>query len=315
MPRVSVVMPAFNVAPYIGAAIDSVLAQTFDDFELIVVDDGATDESAAIAQEKAAGDPRIHVVRQKNRGLSAARNTALRLSAGDVIAILDSDDLWAPDYLEAQMAILDAHPEVDIVTSNAFLLGSRLHGQPARPCPDNRPLPDLTSILQDETAVFIMSVFRRRVYETIGGFDESMRSNEDYDYWLRAAAAGFRFARNDKPLGQYRRRDDSLSASELRMLHGILRVYAKLRPQIADRPDALAILDRQVVRFETERLAAEARAALEQRDYTTTSQALTALHTRRGGALLGVARMMARWTPGLLSKAYHLRRAKQEARA
>ena len=82
-------------------------------------------------------------------------------------------------------------------------------------------------------AIFIMSVFRRRVYEAIGGFDEALRSNEDYDYWLRAALAGFRFWRNDRPLGHYRRRDDSVSASDVNMLAGILRVYAKLRPQLA----------------------------------------------------------------------------------
>ena len=118
----------------------------------------------------------------------------------------------------------------------------------------------------DETAVFIMSVFRRRVYEKIGGFDESFRSNEDYDFWIRAAVAGFRFVRNDKPAGYYRRRDDSLSADELRMLKGILRVYAKTRATILDRPAELAILDAQIERFETELVAAEARHALETGD-------------------------------------------------
>ena len=94
-------------------------------------------------------------------------------------------------------------------------------------------------MLADETSIFIMSIFRRRVYETIGGFDEKFRTNEDYDYWLRAAVAGFRFRRNDRPLCHYRRRDDSVSAVDARMLAGILLVYGKLRPMLADRPDEL----------------------------------------------------------------------------
>jgi glycosyltransferase involved in cell wall biosynthesis len=315
MPAVSVIMPAYNVAPYIGAAIESVCGQTFTDLELIVLDDGATDETPAIAASWAARDNRVRVVRQPNAGISAARNHALRLASGSYMALLDSDDLWAPDYLESQLAVLEARPDVDIVTGNAFFLGSRLDGQPARPWPDARPQPDLRTILADETAVFIMSVFRRRVYDTIGGFDQSLRTNEDYDYWLRAAAAGFRFARHDRPLGHYRRRDDSLSASEVRMLRGILTVYRKLRPQIEDRPADLAILDAQIARFDRERLAAEARQALEMRDYEAVSASLAALHEQRGGAALGVARLVARWTPSLLARAYQLRRARQEARS
>ncbi len=313
MAAVSVIMPAYNVAPYVGAAIGSVLDQTFTDFELLVVDDGSTDATHEIVAARAARDPRLRLLRQANGGISSARNRGLHLATGSVIAILDSDDLWSPGYLAAQMRILERHPEIDVVTGNAWYLGGRLTGRPARPVPDSRPAPDLAQILADETAVFIMSVFRYRVYETIGGFDESVRTNEDYDFWIRAAAAGFRFLRNDEPLGQYRQRDDSLSASEVRMLRGILRVYQNRRPHLLDRPAELAILDSQVARFETERLAAEARLAIETGDFAAAGNHLAALHDRRGGAALGVACLMARWTPALLSKAYGMRRARAAA--
>ena len=143
-----------------------------------------------------------------------------------------------------------------IVTGNAICLGSWRDGQPAQPYPDVRPEPTLLTVLEDEQAIFVMSVFRRSVYEGIGGFDEALCTNEDYDYWIRAAAAGFVFARNDQPLGRYRRRNDSLSASDVRMLSGILKVFAKNRPLFGGRPAELAMLDRQVHRFEVALLGA-----------------------------------------------------------
>ncbi len=315
MPTVSIVMPAYNVAPYIGEAIASVQAQTYRDWELLIVDDGSTDATRDIAAGYAKHDPRVVVIEQANGGISVARNRALAHAAGTVIAILDSDDVWLPGYLETQVGILAAHPEIDIVTANAWFLGSRLNGQVARPYPDTRPMPDLMNLLADEECVFIMSVFRRHVYDTIGGFDATMRSNEDYDYWLRAAVAGFRFHRNDRPLGRYRRRDDSLSASEVRMLRGILRVYRKLRPSLLERPRELAVLDRQIERFDTERLAAEAREAMEAREFERAHAALAELYSRRGGARLRIATLLARWAPSLLVKAYSARRARLVAHA
>jgi glycosyltransferase involved in cell wall biosynthesis len=301
-------MPAYNVEPFVGAAIESVRSQTFTDLELIVVDDGSADQTAAAVERHAHEDPRIRLLRQPNRGLSAARNVALQHSRGSYLAILDSDDAWTPSFLEAQMELLERRPEIDIVTTNAWFVGGSFSGQTAGPQPDPRPDPDLRHLLEDETAVFVMCVFRRRVYDAIGGFDEAFRSNEDYDFWIRAAIAGFRFARNDTPAAYYRRRVDSLSADELRMLNGILRVYAKTRTALAHRPDELAILDAQVERFETERVAAEARHALETGNRAAVQEYVTALHRRRGGAMLRLASVMARWAPGLLSRAYHARR-------
>ena len=313
MPAVSVIMPAYNVGAYIGAAIESALVQTFTDFEIVIVDDGSTDDTVSIAHRYAACDSRLRVSRKENGGISSTRNRAMTLARGEVFALLDSDDMWDPEYLESQISTLRNHQEVDIVTANARNLGGRQHGQPARPWPDTRPHPDLIRMLGDEWAVFIMCVFRREVYETIGDFDESLRTNEDYDYWLRAAAHGFRFWRNDRPLAQYRRRGDSLSASSLNMLEGILRVYEKTRPLLQGRPLELAELDAQVVRFETERLTAKARAAIASGDMQAAARYLDVLRGRRRDAGIAVAHFMARWTPRLLARAYHFRRALREA--
>jgi glycosyltransferase involved in cell wall biosynthesis len=304
-------MPAYNVATYIAEAMESVLAQTFRDFELLVVDDGATDETHAIAAGIAERDPRVRVLRKENGGLSSARNHALRCATGEFIALLDSDDRWEPAFLDAQVAILRRRADVALVTGNGRNLGGPRHGQTCRPYPDPRPEPDLATIIADDEAVFIMTVFRRTVYERIGGFDESMRSNEDYDYWMRAALAGFRFARNDVPLGDYRRRPDSISASEVRMLRGILAVLHKHAPIIRARPGFRMLMERQITGYEARLLAAEARSAIEDGRFEDAAARLAALHTRRPELRVGLARFMARWTPKLLSRAYTIRRSRQ----
>ena len=315
MPLVSVIMPAYNVEPYVGDAIRSALAQTFTDFELIVVDDGSKDGTANMVRQLARQDRRITLVQQTNCGLAGARNSAMRAARGEYFALLDSDDLWDPDFLTAQMGMFAGSPDIAIVTANARNMGGPFDGKPARPWPDKRPQPDLAGILRDEEAVFIMSVFRRSVYEAIGGFDERMRSNEDYDYWLRAAAAGFRFVRNDSPLGDYRRRDDSLSANDVRMLTGLLFVYRKTRSALTGRPRELAILDQQVARFETELLAAEARAAIDAGNRRAAAEHLSALRSRRPGLRIAVAALVARVLPPLLPFLYRWNRARLARRA
>jgi glycosyltransferase involved in cell wall biosynthesis len=310
MPVVSVVMPAHNAARYIEMALDSARRQTFADLEIIVVDDGSVDETAAVAARAAARDPRVHVLRQVNGGASAARNTALRAARGRYLALLDSDDVWYPDFLQTQVVLLESRPDIAIVTGNAVFLGGPRDGQAVHPCPDPRPQPTRASIIADETAVFIMSVFRRDVYDTIGGFDESKATNEDYDYWIRATHAGFRFLRNDTPLAQYRWHADSLSANERRMLRGILVVLEKHRSRIAECPEERAVLERQIDRFQAELLAAEARTALEGGDYRSAARHLDALSACRPDMMVSVARVMARWAPGLLAWLYRARRAR-----
>jgi glycosyltransferase involved in cell wall biosynthesis len=306
-PAVSVIMPAYNVERYLADAAHSALRQSFADLELIIVNDGSTDRTGRIAADVQGADPaRVRVISRANGGLAAARNSALRAARGAFFALLDSDDLWEPEFLARQMAVFDAHPGVDLVTGNGRFLGSRLHGAAVRPSPDPRPPISLTTIIDDEQAVFVMTVFRRRVYETIGGFDESLRTNEDFDYWVRAALAGFRFARNAEPLAWYRRRDDSLSADAVRMLSGALRVCYKVRPMFAGRPER-AVLDSQIAYYEAELDAAVARQALAGGDMARAATALEALHARRPSMRTALSALLARHAAPVLSALYQLK--------
>jgi glycosyltransferase involved in cell wall biosynthesis len=309
MPTVSVIMPAFNAERYLHVAVDSVLRQSFSDLELLIVDDGSADGTTAMARGYAARDSRVRVLQQENAGPGPARNAGFRAAAGRFFAFLDSDDEWDTAFVAEQIAVLRARPDVDVVVGNARNRGGARDGQPSRPQRgDGRPIA-LTEILADETCLFIMSVFRREVVDAIGGFDPAIFTNEEYEMWIRAALAGFTFTRHTTPLGWYACRPDSLSASDTRMLSGILRVFAKTRPQLAPGSPELSILNRQVARFEAELAAAEARRSLERGDTREAARHLAALHAHRGGWLLGaVARVIAH-APALGAAMYRLRGA------
>ncbi len=119
-PKVTVVVPAFNVSKYIAASLRSILAQTFTDFEVIVVNDGSTDDTAKIVA--AFRDPRIQLLTQKNRGLAGARNSGIRLAKGEYIAFLDSDDLWLPEKLDRHVRHLDSKPRVGVSYSGSSFI-------------------------------------------------------------------------------------------------------------------------------------------------------------------------------------------------
>ena len=299
MPAVSVVMPAYNAERYLAAAVESVLRQSFGDLELLIVDDGSSDRTVEIARGFAERDARVRVLEQPNAGPGPARNAALRAARGRLIAFLDSDDEWDETFLSEHVAILDARADVDVLIGNARNRGGGHHGEPARPVDDSGEPITLATILGDERALFIMTVFRRTVTDAIGGFDEALFTNEEYEMWIRASLAGFTFARHPRPLGWYTCRPGSLSSSDTRMLSGILRVFAKTRPALPAASPERAILDQQVARFEMELLAAEARDSLIGGDARKAAGHLAALHARRGGWRLRVGAGVATFAPWL----------------
>jgi glycosyltransferase involved in cell wall biosynthesis len=222
MPKVSVVIPLYQTERFIAGAIRSVQAQSFSDFEILVVDDGSTDDGPAIAERM--GEPRLRVVRQENRGLAGARNSGVREAKGDYVAFLDADDLWTPDKLARHVAQLDGDPEIGVSFSASALIdddGLDI-GLAQRPRDENFSLERI--FCRNPVGNGSAPVIRRAVFDSIAFFDETLRrlcwfdetfrQSEDIECWTRIAAAGaWRFGYVDAPLTRYRVSREGLSAN------------------------------------------------------------------------------------------------------
>ena len=185
-PRVSVVIPVYNQADFLREAIASVIAQTYRDFELIVVDDGSTDSSGDVARS---ADPGVRVIRQENQGVSAALNAGIRAARGEWISILNADDLWEPAKLQCQMAVVDRHPEAAFLYTDYRIIdaeGRIIRDLPC-PAPDGREAKRVELLkgcyINTDTVLI-----RRAVLDEVGLFLEREGYAPDYDLWLRIAA-------------------------------------------------------------------------------------------------------------------------------
>jgi GT2 family glycosyltransferase len=201
-PLVSVIIPTYNYGRFVSEAINSVLAQTFQDFEIIVVDGGSTDDTRSIVE---AMGRQVQYIYQENLGPIVARNTGIRTARGRYIAFLDADDLWLPHKLERQVELMNRHPEVGLVYSTIYQFESKsgaIVGEyPVADCRAGHVLRDLY------LHCFVPSptpLVRKSVLDDVGLFDEEIRyGSEDWDLWLRIAAR-YQFAFVPEPLAKYR---------------------------------------------------------------------------------------------------------------
>jgi glycosyltransferase involved in cell wall biosynthesis len=229
-PAVSVIVPCYKATEYIREALDSLRAQTFRDFEAIVINDGCPDTAnLERALEPYRGE--IVYIKQENTGLAGARNRGIRAARAPLIALLDADDAWAPNYLEVQTGILRARPEVDVLYPNAVYFGAGAGSWSGRKLMDMLPSegdPTFERILAGQCAVFVGVTARREALLRVGLFDSELRSAEDLDLWLRLAKAGAKFSYHRQPLARYRIREGSLSDDRVAVGRAALSVYRKL---------------------------------------------------------------------------------------
>lgn len=219
-PFVDIIIPAYNAARFLPAAIESVEAQTFTDWRILLIDDGSTDDTAAVVASYAERlGAKLKYIRQENRGLPAARNTAIRNSSAKLLALLDADDLWLPGRLAASVASFDSRPQAGVsygliswIDASGEITGT-FQGNPApvegRVANDiytrrmQLPCPSMT--------------FRREAAERVGMFDETMRATEDRDLWLRIALH-YEVAFVPEVIALYRLSSGTMSTDRERMM-------------------------------------------------------------------------------------------------
>jgi glycosyltransferase involved in cell wall biosynthesis len=307
MPQVSVIIPAWNAAAFILFAVDSVLAQTFDDFEVIVINDGSPDTAAlerAVAPYRQ--HPRVRYVAQENQGPGGARNTGVLAARGVYVAFLDADDWWAPSYLSTQLEHMRANPGLDLVYCDARLVGSSpLAGRTyMETTPSEGPV-TLESLVALRCNVPTTCTLARREAVIRGGlFDPQLRRCEDFDLWLRMSAGGSRFGYHRAVLAHHRYHGESAAADGVRMFESQLVVYRKLADRLGPSHPASAAVAVQIRRAEADLALERSKLLLVSGEYPAAAAALSAARRFYRSRKLALAELGLRTAPALVRKLY-----------
>ena len=271
VPSFSVLVAAYQVERFVAAALESALAQTVAPYEIVVCDDGSTDGTARVLEPFR---DRIVYLWQSNGGESSAKNAAARAASGDFIVLLDADDVYLPERLEALGQLASVRPDLDIVTTDAFV---EVGGERAR-----RVYADASRFeLADQRRAILRGNFvhghcaiRRETFLAAGGFDESIRFTADWDCWIRLILGGARVGLVYEPLAVYRIWEGSLSSSRVAYAEGHVQTLAKTAARDDLDPDERVVLERSLAsRRRTVALTA-AEAALTEGDPSARAQLL-----------------------------------------
>jgi glycosyltransferase involved in cell wall biosynthesis len=300
-PAVSVIIPAYNLAPYLTETLASLFAQTRRDFEAIVINDGSTDNTDEVL---APFLDRIVYIKQPNRGVMAARNAGLQRARGRYIALLDGDDLWLPRFLEVLVGMLEADSGLSAAYPNAYFFGSpnfngRLHQDVfpvAEPVTFDRAL-------RRECYIFGLLVFRRTVLDEVGVYDESLQGQgaEDFDLWLRMLRHGYRFNFTTEPLARYRWRHNSLSNTGVLSLTCLVSVYEKLLASALN-TEQRAWIHAQLPELRARVSYARFKAAVKKQQYQDAARHLAVANQFYRQPKLTMAQAMMKVAPQLVAK-------------
>ncbi|MDF0750462.1 glycosyltransferase [Marinobacter sp. 71-i] len=236
-PLVSIVTPTYNRADFIEQAVNSVLAQTYANFELLIVDDGSTDNTRELL-EPALADSRVRYFHQENQGQSVARNLAISEAKGDFVCFLDSDNYWPPEKLEKQVELFRQHSDYDVIYGDIIIIDetgkevtrknmSRYSGHIAR------------YMIRDNCVSMNTAMAKRRCFDELGAMSGKRRVADDYDLWLRFSAR-FRFLYVPEFFAYYRVMDDQISSDKTRRFDSNWQIITDFRREF---PDAMSEQD------------------------------------------------------------------------
>jgi glycosyltransferase involved in cell wall biosynthesis len=306
-PVVSVIIPAYNTANYIGETLDSVFAQAFEDYEVIVVNDGSPD-TPELERVLARYMPRIIYLKQENSGPARARNAAIKKAAGEYVAFLDSDDLWMPEYLSAQIQTLLADSTLALVCADALLFGDSIHsGQTfMQRWPSQEPV-TFEKLLSMQCSIITMCVVaRKQPLIDAGLFDERFLRSEDYDLWLRLAQRGGRFAYQHKVLGHRRLHGASLASNVQALFESQIAVYQKLLATLELSTDERRAVERQIERGHADLALHLGKREIMAGQYAQAAEALKRADLYYHSHKLKLALLSLRLAPRLLRRVYHI---------
>ncbi|CAN5764737.1 hypothetical protein BH23GEM3_BH23GEM3_17460 [soil metagenome] len=304
-PLVSVIIPAYQAADFISEAVDSALAQRFTDREVIVVNDGSPDTERLEAVLEPYADRIVYLV-QENGGPSLARNHGILHARGELVAFLDADDAWDPDFLEAQVGYLREHPAIALVYSDARYFGdSHLSGRTFMSACPSRGAATLESLLAGRCQVLTSSVLaRKRALIDAGLFDPSESWGEDYDLWLRVAKGGGRIGYQPRVLAKKRVHSASLGADPLKLQEGGLRVLRKFARRDDLTPSEKTALARRLTQMQALRDLTLGKARLAAGDFAGARTAISAANEHLCAPKLDLALQALRVAPRLVARVH-----------
>jgi glycosyltransferase involved in cell wall biosynthesis len=298
-PAVSVIIPAYNTVAYIAEALDTVFAQTFTDFEVIVINDGSPDTD----QLEKVLEPyleRIVYLKQENRGPSAARNAGIRRSRGEFLAFLDSDDIWDREYLASQMEYFQKDAKLDLIYSDFLYHGdSEKSGKSYMEMYPPKGRVTFENLMKREYLIFpSTTVLRKSAVVGAGLFDEDLHRSEDFDLFIRIAHRGGKIAYHRKALARRLIHLESLSFVGTRMLDAEDKVLRKLDKTLDLTPRQRRLLQRRIAQPLAEQEADQGKECLRVADYSGARKSLGRAYGLRSTAKLWAVLLGLRIAPG-----------------
>lgn len=307
-PGVSVIIPAYGVNAYIAETVDSVLAQTYTGYEIVVVNDGTgPEETAELKRILARYGDRVRYVERENGGQAAARNTALALSTAPFVAFLDGDDCWEPTILERELALFARDPGLDLVYADARLFGHHpWAGRTYMQCGDDSVgAVRLESLLARRVNVTMSTILaRREAVLAAGAFDESLRYVEDYDLWLRMTYRGSRMSYIHEPLARRRMRASSLSSNGATMERWVVHVLEQFGRTHALEGSALAAWRDALAKARSRMGLTMAKMSLTDGNLDSAAEALRGIRRADASWKLRAASVGLRAVPGVVGAVY-----------
>jgi glycosyltransferase involved in cell wall biosynthesis len=304
-PLVSVIIPAYQAAEHIASALESVLAQTFSSYEIVVINDGSSDTPQLLEVLRPYQD-RIRYLEQHNQGPSAARNAGIRAAEGSYVAFLDSDDYWSPSYLAEQIQVLEGPPTRDLVYCNAQRVGPLAGRWPT--CMDASPSQgpvNFESLIREQCTVLTsFTVARRQAVLDAGLFDPAFRRSEDFDLWLRMAHRGSRMDYRRSILGAHTLREEGLSGDRDALREAQIAVYRKVLSKLNISAAESGLITAQVERCQALMQLDEGKHHLVSGRYHEAALAIEQANTFYGSLRLRLVLVLLRIAPSVMRRLY-----------